>query len=155
MAVENRETMSRQTALAAGPESFEAHFRALVLGSLQRSVAAESELQQALGHRLRARRAARRARELELVFSAAAGAERSSGPAAKRATRMAVVAAIVLLVIVVQVAGVTSVWTGAADVALIGVTVAWFLVDSRPGYRAAAPGLAGAEVEEAMPGHSG
>jgi hypothetical protein len=145
--------VSGQTGTNGAAPSFEAHFRSLVLGSIQHSVAAEFELQQALGHRLRARRAERRASELERALTPTARPTNGLGRTGLRLlTRSVVVGTIVLLACVVRIAGVRSMWTGVADVGLIAVTVAWFLVDSRSGPRPAQRGVA--EAEEALPGGS-
>jgi hypothetical protein len=135
--------------------SFEAHYRSLIVGSLQRSVVSETELQRALGHRLRARRAQRTASELEAVFAAGAWNQAVAIGRAlrlKRATRAVWVASILLLVAVVRIAGVRSLWTGAADLALILVTVTWFLVDSRQQLDDPPAGPGGAEADDAR-GH--
>jgi hypothetical protein len=155
VAVENVGGVSGQLGVGDDPRSFEDHFRSLVIGSLQRSVAAESELQHALGHRRRALRAARRATDLERLLSPSE-AEAADAPrrALERMTRVVVVATILILLAVARIAGVTSAWTGAADVALIGVTVAWFLVESRPPTRATTGELAAGEVDTSMPRHS-
>ena len=120
--------------MTPGPASFEAHYRSLIIGSLQRSVEAESELQRALGHRLRARRAQRSAHELEAALGSGGWSQALAVGRVlrlKRTTRVVWVASILILLAVVRIAGVRSLWTGAADVALIAVTVTWFLVDSR------------------------
>ncbi len=118
---------------AAGPErSFKAHYRRLVLGSIQRSAEAEQELQLALGHKLRARRAERRAAELKSLTPETAFAPISD----RRRLQLAVCACWagvgVYLLASLLLFGVHSWWTGGGDIALIALSFAWFFVFSFP-----------------------
>jgi Flp pilus assembly protein TadB len=116
-------------------ESFEVHYRSLILGAARRSASFESQLQRAMGHRLRARRAELRERELTLISGEATRAQASVGTQRGGSLRAPVAvtwfATVALLVAGVTVFGIRSWQTGLADLALIALTFTWFLVDSR------------------------
>jgi hypothetical protein len=111
---------------------FRAHYRGLILGSALRTIQSESDLQLALGHRGRARRAERSAARLR-VFAGAPDT-RASRPRAETwfgdrlrvSVRLAWIAAAVLLLADVVTFG-THAWaTAATDVGLVALTFVWF-----------------------------
>ena len=115
--------------------SFEAHYRRLVRESALHAAATQSDLHRALGHRWRARRAARLARELSGLPLPEAVASGSPALSELRGLRLVVAAgwAVALLVLAAGslLVGVRSWWTGSGDIALIALTFAWFVLDAR------------------------
>ena len=109
--------------------AFEAYFRRLIRDSLVRSAEAEYDFHRRSGHGLRARRAAHvvtRAQALQQE-PPTAGLPRF-GPGLLVATGIAWIACGVVLAWVAVMFGVRSWVTGAADLALIVLTFAWFVV---------------------------
>ncbi len=154
----------QQTVTAdAESEPFENYFRGLLLGAAARSVRSEEELQQALGHRRRARRAGRVRLELDALqgLPPRPGAEERAGPRRLGTVGIATawLAAGAFLLAALAGFGVHSWWTGIADVALLVLSCAWFLSDARslgqPTARSAgAPATEGAApARRAQPTH--
>lgn len=117
-------------------DSFEDHYRRLIAGSIERSAKTEWQVQRALGHPLRARRAEERVRELALL-GIPAGVEPWPARTAlgRGLIRFAWLALLGGLLASVAALGVHSLATGAVDVALIVLTFAWFRVETRPSSR--------------------
>jgi hypothetical protein len=115
---------------------FRAHYRVLVLGSLLRASEAQTEFHRERGHGLRAWRAARiarRIRSFDEVVEPAGGvreASRIRQPVVVRlASRLAWLAAVVLLVADLELFGIHSWVTGAADLGVILLTIAVLVVE--------------------------
>jgi len=112
-------------------ESFDLYYRSLILGSARRSVSFESELQRAMGHRLRARRAERRALELRgILGESEPSLARAGAMGRKRVVGAAWLVTLVLLLGALSFFGIRSWPTGLADLVLIALTFAWFLLES-------------------------
>jgi hypothetical protein len=115
-------------------QSFERYYRGLILGSARHSVTFEWELQRALGHRLRARRAERRARELGGIFGEAEPAAASAALlGAGRAVALAWLVSVGALLGAAASFGIRSWPSGLADLVLIALSFGWFLLDSSRG----------------------
>jgi hypothetical protein len=126
---------------------FRIHYRGLILGSALRVAEAETDRQQALGHRIRSRRAERTARRLRALTGLPVYAL-LPGPAIERfggrlraAVRLAWAVAVGLLLADVLVAGIHAWTTAAADLGVIVLTLLWFavsvedLAERRPSHR--------------------
>jgi len=132
----------------AGPErSFKEHYRRLVLGSIRHSAESEHEVQLAMGHRLRARRAARRALAIDGLSAESPVARGAGGRTLETATRACLAATLIFVASSLVLAGVRSWWTGGGDLGLIALSFAWFFLASRERAPARLPVAAGAAAE--------
>lgn len=112
---------------------FRAHYRGLILGSLLRAAEAQGQLYREQGRSLRGWRAERMAQRVrDLTGELQPGRD---GPAPwfglwlRTATRLAWVATLALMLADVAVFGIHSWVTGAADLALIALTVVLLVVE--------------------------
>jgi hypothetical protein len=106
---------------------FEARYRELVLGSLLRFAELQERRHRVLGHRVRARRAGRIALSVRGLDTPPAATRRP--PAAVTLLRATWVAAIAILICGLVVFGIGGWPTGAADVAVLVLTIALFAVE--------------------------
>src|ERR1700722_13898055 len=131
-------------------QSFEHHYRGLILRSARHSATFEWELQRALGHRLRARLAERRARELGGIFGATEPAAASEGPfGARRAVAFAWLVSVGALLGAAVSFGISSWPSGLAALVLLALGLGWFLLEVGGGAKEGVRAPAG---EEATPG---
>ena len=130
-ACENAASMSDRGRFSPDSEgAFDAHYRRLIRRSVVRSSEADQAYHEAMGHRLRARRARRRAFELYALGGEDAPALARRPPAIRRATGVAWLSTAAFLTVGLLVFGIRTWWTGAADLALIALTFGWFFLDT-------------------------
>jgi hypothetical protein len=124
-------------------EDFRRFYHDLVIGTLLRSAEAELARHRAARHRLRARRAERMAERLRPLLEpgpeiAEVPTERLFGPGLRILATAAWLAAAALLIVDLAVFGIHSWTTDVGDLAMIALTLVWFVVNSGGGTRQAA-----------------